>query len=60
MGSGECEANALRSFRHLTDVYTFKQSIRVTLQLGRVIDAVYVAKKDLEYIWLLDNLSLSW
>lgn len=58
VGSGEYKANALRNFQHLTDVYTFKQSIR--LQLGKVIHAVYVAKKNLECIWLLDDLSLSW
>lgn len=47
------------AFSAWDDVYAFKESFYVTVQLGKVIDALYIAQNKPECIWLLEDLSLS-
>lgn len=57
-GRGEGRPTLQRSFQHWTHAYALKQSICVTLQLGKGIDALYFAKKNPECIWSLEDVSL--
>lgn len=56
-GGGKVRPRLQRSFQHQTDVYTFKQCVCVTLQLGKVIDDLYVAKNNPQGMWLPEDLS---